>query len=544
MPTGRRGRRAGRAAACGRAPRRPTRAAARAARARARRARGAYADLALHAALAQSGLDAPRPRLRHRARLRHAALARPPRLPARRVSSTAPLDRLEAARARGAAARRLSARSSATACRRRPPCRRVGALACAHRPASARRAWSTRSLRRLAREHADADGCPPSRTIRSATWCTRSRSRAGSRSAGSRRSAPKRRRPWRRPRTRRRRARCARTARAARATRCSPSCARASPTPRRVDSRPTASCSAAAATRSPTSPSARAASRCRTRPRSSWSSCSIRSPASACSTPAPRPARRPPRSPSASAPSGRVVALDRHARRLGLVARDAERLGLAHIATFVVDASAPALAGLDDAAPFDRDPRRRALLRPRHAAPQPGRALARAARGDRGARRRAARDPRGRAAALEARRNARLQYLHPDHRGERERGIVAARARAGSAAGGDPGAPCIVARAARRRRRAALLAAAPRQRRLLRRPLRAPLVSRRVVIAPSILSADFGRLARGGRRDRERGRRLDARRRDGRPLRPEHHDRPGRGGGREALRPRCRSTCT
>ena len=61
----------------------------------------------------------------------------------------------------------------------------------------------------------------------------------------------------------------------------------------------------------------RAASPCRTRPRSSWSSCSRRSPASACSTRAPRPAPRPRRSPSASAPAGLVVALDRSERRLG-----------------------------------------------------------------------------------------------------------------------------------------------------------------------------------------------------------------------------------
>ncbi|MCU0670306.1 MAG: methyltransferase domain-containing protein [Myxococcota bacterium] len=52
--------------------------------------------------------------------------------------------------------------------------------------------------------------------------------------------------------------------------------------------------------------------------------------------------------------AGRVIAMDRHPRRLALVARDAERLGLDCIAAFVVDASAPALAGLEDDAPFDR----------------------------------------------------------------------------------------------------------------------------------------------------------------------------------------------
>lgn len=51
---------------------------------------------------------------------------------------------------------------------------------------------------------------------------------------------------------------------------------------------------------------------------------------------------------------GCVVALDRHARRLGMLARDAERLGLQRVTTCVVDASRPVLAGLDDDTPFDR----------------------------------------------------------------------------------------------------------------------------------------------------------------------------------------------
>jgi 16S rRNA (cytosine967-C5)-methyltransferase len=51
--------------------------------------------------------------------------------------------------------------------------------------------------------------------------------------------------------------------------------------------------------------------------------------------------------------AGLVVALDRNAGRLGLVARDAERLGLANLRTLVADASAQAIDGLDDT-PFDR----------------------------------------------------------------------------------------------------------------------------------------------------------------------------------------------
>jgi hypothetical protein len=48
---------------------------------------------------------------------------------------------------------------------------------------------------------------------------------------------------------------------------------------------------------------------------------------------------------------------------------------------------------------------------------------------------------------------------------------------------------------------------------------------------------------RGVRRDGRR-RRLDPRRRDGRPLRPADHDRPDRGGRESAARRRCRSTST
>jgi 16S rRNA (cytosine967-C5)-methyltransferase len=51
--------------------------------------------------------------------------------------------------------------------------------------------------------------------------------------------------------------------------------------------------------------------------------------------------------------AGCVVALDRSDGRLALVARDAERLGLTNLRTLVGDASRAAIDGLDDA-PFDR----------------------------------------------------------------------------------------------------------------------------------------------------------------------------------------------
>ena len=51
--------------------------------------------------------------------------------------------------------------------------------------------------------------------------------------------------------------------------------------------------------------------------------------------------------------AGQVIALDRNERRLGLVARDAARLGLGNLRVLLADASAAEIEGLD-AAPFDR----------------------------------------------------------------------------------------------------------------------------------------------------------------------------------------------
>ena len=52
-------------------------------------------------------------------------------------------------------------------------------------------------------------------------------------------------------------------------------------------------------------------------------------------------------------PGGCVLALDRHTRRLGLLRRDARRLGLENVQTRVRDASAP-LSDLVEERPFDR----------------------------------------------------------------------------------------------------------------------------------------------------------------------------------------------
>jgi 16S rRNA (cytosine967-C5)-methyltransferase len=51
--------------------------------------------------------------------------------------------------------------------------------------------------------------------------------------------------------------------------------------------------------------------------------------------------------------AGQVIALDRNERRLGLAARDAARLGLGNLRVLLADASATEIDGLDDA-PFDR----------------------------------------------------------------------------------------------------------------------------------------------------------------------------------------------
>ena len=51
--------------------------------------------------------------------------------------------------------------------------------------------------------------------------------------------------------------------------------------------------------------------------------------------------------------AGKVLALDRHARRLALVARDARRLGLTQLRTRELDATLP-FDGLGDGRPFDR----------------------------------------------------------------------------------------------------------------------------------------------------------------------------------------------
>ncbi len=170
--------------------------------------------------------------------------------------------------------------------------------------------------------------------------------------------------------------------------------------------------------------------------------------------------------------AGQVIALDRNARRLGLVARDAARLGLDTLRVLCADASAAEIEGLDDT-PFDRILVDAPCSGLGALAPQSRRALARAARSDRAARRRAARDPRRHRETLEARRNARLQYLHALSRGERRRGERVARIDTGAAARVRSGDPSLASVARGTGRRTALLAAAPRHRRLLCRAARA-----------------------------------------------------------------------
>src|SRR5690606_28699746 len=114
---------------------------------------------------------------------------------------------------------------------------------------------------------------------------------------------------------------------------------------------------------------------------------------------------------------------------------------------------------------------------------------------------RAARDPGAGRAPPRSRRHARLQYVHADAGGERGGGRRAAGRGADTSARRARGAARLAARRASRRRaarrrtrRAAHLAPSARHGRLLRRAAGAR-VTRPIVIAPSILSADFGRLA-------------------------------------------------
>ena len=65
-----------------------------------------------------------------------------------------------------------------------------------------------------------------------------------------------------------------------------------------------------------------------------------------------------------------------------------------------------------------------------------------------------------------------------------------------------------------------------------------------VLIAPSILSADFSALGEAIVGRRARRCRSHSRRRDGRPFRAEHHDRPAGRHDRSSASPRCRSTFT
>ncbi len=118
--------------------------------------------------------------------------------------------------------------------------------------------------------------------------------------------------------------------------------------------------------------------------------------------------------------------------------------------------------------------------------------------------------------------------------------LIGVNAAAGRRSAARPRLPC------RPRRRAALPRRAPRHR-------LAPVAARRlpdrarqrhfprgepvsVRIAPSVLSADFAALGDDVRMVAARRRRLDSRRRDGRPVRPQHqHRHPGRGGPRPGL---------
>ena len=106
--------------------------------------------------------------------------------------------------------------------------------------------------------------------------------------------------------------------------------------------------------------------------------------------------------------------------------------------------------------------------------------------------------------------------------GDRAADLLRSRGFRVSVVGDHPTRACRPASSSARARRAASRSA--RRSDVARgEPLMKP---RAVQIAPSLLSADFARARRRHRGGRTRRRRHDPRRRDGRPLRPEHHDRP------------------
>ena len=285
----------------------------------------------------------PRPRPRDGARLRDAALARPPRLPPR-PRDPAPASRASRPRCAPCSGSAPTRSSSRAACRRP----RRSTRPCAPRGRSASSGVGPRE-RGAAPPRAGAPrdrAARASRTIPSATSCTRSRCPSGSRGAGSRQlgpqeaaalaaacndvAAPQRARE-RAPRRARRAGRGAR--------------ARAGPRRGRRAGRPSAPCSGTAAILPPIPPSPRDASRCRTRRRSSWWRSSI-----------PRPGERV--LDVCAAPGGEGHG-DRRARRSragasspsiatrgasALVLREARRLGLGNLEIHVLDATQRARA--------------------------------------------------------------------------------------------------------------------------------------------------------------------------------------------------------
>jgi 16S rRNA (cytosine967-C5)-methyltransferase len=251
--------------------------------------------------------------------------------------------------------------------------------------------------------------------------------------------------------------------------------------------------------------------------------------------------------------SGLVAALDRRAAGARRAAAEAGRLGADVVLVAAGDARRPPFARLFDAVLVD------APCSGLGNARAPSRASLAPARGGRpAARDAAAGDPGRRGAARAARRRPRLRRVHDHARRERRRGRAL------------PLGPLAVRRGGRRRvgftrarhagRHAAHPAPPPRPRRLLRGPAASGFVgaaglagllkncacavfqgparpARVASIAPSILSADFGRLADEVRAVTGRGRRPDSRRRDGRPFRAADHDRPARRRGDPARDP-------
>ena len=470
------------------------------------------------AMLGQSNLSRSRPRLRHRAGVRHRAVAASPRRPAR------PRGEAAVAPARRAGARRAAPRrvpTARTARRRTPRWRRPSTRSARGR--RARAASSNANLRALTRLAAAVAGA---HRRRGRALVPRLAGRAPHRDLGRGAGA-------------RRAGRDERARRGHAASRPAPGHghrprrgARRPPGPRSNPGGwcPTRSSCGASATPVGWTRCATGAPLRRTRAARPSSTLLAPEPGERIADLAAAPGGKATAIAERVGPTGAVVALDIDAGRVRMIDRRRHRIGLPHLLPLVADARAVPLRAGD----LRPGAARRPVQRCRRVAPPARRPLAARARDHRRAGDAPARAARGRRAARAPRRRPRVLGVHAHQRGDaRGRRVGRRRARRASPRSrhrASPGSHAVGARCCCRRlpaptgcscSRSAAMPDAPR--------LSDEAASVTAMkLAPSILSADFAR-ARGRCRTGARGVRPPARRRDGRPLRAGPHHRSAGG---------------